>query len=192
MPELPQRLCHCFTVAPVPDPSDARPMKDFPPHTTCSREIASPVGPLVLFATEKGLAGLFFGHIEPDCGCPEDNPDNPHLNAAENQLAEYFEERRESFEIAFDPRGTDFQLSVWQELSRIPFGTTCSYGDIAKRLGKPGAMRAVGLANGNNPISIIVPCHRVIGADGSLTGFGGGLAIKRQLLVLEGALLDIP
>lgn len=167
-------------------------MKGFPSHTTCSREVASPVGPLVLFATGKGLAGLFFGHFEPDCGCPVDDAENLHLNAAESQLGEYFEKRRTSFEIPFDTRGTDFQLGVWKELSRIPFGTTCSYGDIAMRLDKPGAMRAVGLANGNNPISIIVPCHRVIGANGSLTGFGGGLPIKRQLLVLEGALLDIP
>lgn len=167
-------------------------MKDFPPHTTCSREIASPVGPLVLFATEKGLSGLFFGNFEPGCGCPVDDPENLFLNAAESQLGEYFEKHRKSFDIVFDKRGTEFQLSVWEELSRIPFGTTCSYGDIAKRLDKPGAMRAVGLANGKNPISVIVPCHRVIGANGSLTGFGGGLAIKRQLLVLEGALLDIP
>jgi methylated-DNA-[protein]-cysteine S-methyltransferase len=166
-------------------------MKDLPAHATCSREIVSPVGPLVLCATDKGLAGLTFGHLDPDSGLPPDDLDNPHLNTAEIQLTEYFENRRESFEIPFDPRGTDFQLSVWQELSCIPFGTTCSYGDIARRLGKPGAMRAVGLANGNNPISIIVPCHRVIGADGSLTGFGGGLAIKRQLLVHEGALLKM-
>lgn len=166
-------------------------MKDYPSHATCCREIASPVGPLVLFATEQGLAGVFFGNHEPECGCPVDAAENPHLNATECQLRDYFEKRREVFEIPFDPRGTDFQLSVWRELSRIPFGTTCSYGDIANRLGKPGAMRAVGLANGNNPISIIVPCHRVIGADGSLTGFGGGLAIKRQLLVHEGSLLGI-
>lgn len=180
-----------FTIARKLGVSDIRGMKDFPPHATCSREIASPVGPLVLFATKQGLAGLFFGHFEPDCGCPVDDRKNPFLNMAENQLTEYFGKRRQNFEIEFDRRGTDFQLSVWKQLSLIPFGTTCCYGDIAKRLGKPGAMRAVGLANGQNPISIIVPCHRVIGANGALTGFGGGLPIKRHLLVHEGALLEI-
>lgn len=180
-----------FSVASNLKTSDAAPMNDFPPHATCSREIGSPVGPLALFATAEGLAGLLFGSVDADGGCPPDDTANPHLNAAERQLAEYFDKRRKEFEIPFDRRGTDFQLSVWEELSCIPFGTTCSYGDIAKRLGKPGAMRAVGLANGHNPISIIVPCHRVIGANGALTGFGGGLPIKRQLLVLEDALLDI-
>ncbi|MEP4077087.1 methylated-DNA--[protein]-cysteine S-methyltransferase [Haloferula sp.] len=166
-------------------------MKGFPDHATCSREIDSQVGKLMLFATAKGLAGLFFGHRVPDQACPPDDPDNCHLNAAEEQLADYFENRRLNFDIHFDRRGTQFQESVWQQLSTIPFGETRSYGDIAKGINNPNSVRAVGLANGSNPISIIVPCHRVIGADGSLTGFGGGLDIKHKLLTHEGLLLGL-
>lgn len=166
-------------------------MKGFPQHATCSREIDSPVGKLMLFATKKGLAGLFFGHRLPEVDCPPDDPENPHLNAAESQLGEYFAKTRSSFEISFDRRGTAFQESIWKQLSKIPFGETCSYGDIAKRIGNPKSVRAVGLANGSNPISIIVPCHRVIGANGSLTGFGGGLDIKHKLLTHEGLLLGL-
>lgn len=166
-------------------------MKGAPDHATCSREVASPVGGLVLFATRKGLAGLFFTHRVPPRDCPPDDPENPHLNAAESQLAEYFAKRRNTFEIKFDRQGTTFQKKVWQQLSKIPFGETCSYGDIAKRIRNPRSVRAVGLANGSNPVSIIVPCHRVIGADGSLTGFGGGLDIKHKLLTHEGLLLGL-
>lgn len=166
-------------------------MKNFPEHSTYSREIDSPVGKLMLFATHKGLAGLFFGHRVPDSECPPDDPENVHLNAAEEQLTEYFEKKRLSFDIRFDRRGTAFQESVWLQLSKIPFGETCCYGDIARRIDNPNSVRAVGLANGSNPISIIVPCHRVIGADGSLTGFGGGLDIKQKLLTHEGLLLGL-
>ena len=142
-------------------------------------------------ASPKGLAGLFFGHRAPETGLPEDDPENLHLSAAEEQLGEYFRKERTRFELKLDAKGTAFQEQVWQQLSTIPFGTTWSYGDIARKLDNPGAVRAVGLANGSNPISIIVPCHRVIGADGSITGFGGGLDIKRQLLSHEGSLLGI-
>lgn len=166
-------------------------MKGFPKHATVSRTISSRVGELVLLASEEGLAGLFFAHRIGENVLPGDDPGNEHLNAAEEQLGEYFEGRRTSFEVAFDLRGTEFQKSVWAELSRIPFGVTRSYGDIAERIGNPKGGRAVGLANGSNPISVIVPCHRVIGANGALTGFGGGLEIKRKLLVFEGALLDV-
>lgn len=166
-------------------------MKGFPEHATCSREFDSPVGKLVIFATPKGLAGLFFGHRVPNSDCPADDPENIHLKAAEQQLAEYFDKKRQSFDIRLDRRSTAFQESVWLQLSKIPFGETCSYGDIAKRIGNPNSVRAVGLANGSNPISIIVPCHRVIGADGSLTGFGGGLDIKHKLLTHEGLLLGL-
>lgn len=162
-----------------------------PQHTTATRRIDSPVGPLVLMASPKGLAGLFFGHRAPEDGRPPDDPDSPHLNAAESQLGEYFRGDRTCFELKLDARGTAFQERVWQQLTTIPFGTTWSYGDIARNLENPGAVRAVGLANGSNPISIIVPCHRVIGADGSMTGFGGGLEIKQQLLTHEGVLLGI-
>jgi len=103
------------------------------------------------------------------------------------QLREYFAGTRRHFALALAPRGTPFQLAVWQVLRAIPYGQTRSYGEIARGLGRPEAARAVGLANGANPLPIIVPCHRVIGADGSLTGFGGGLPIKRALLQLEGA-----
>jgi methylated-DNA-[protein]-cysteine S-methyltransferase len=166
-------------------------MKGFPAHATASRTITSPVGKLVLLASEAGLAGLFFGHRLDEHRPPSDDAKNMHLNAAEAQLAEYFSGKRNQFEVLFDVRGTEFQKSVWGELSRIPFGTTRSYRDIAEAIGNPKSVRAIGLANGSNPISIIVPCHRVIGANGALTGFGGGLDIKRQLLVHEGALLDV-
>lgn len=107
------------------------------------------------------------------------------------QLTEYFEGRRRVFELPLDLRGTPFQKSVWQAVSEIPFGRTASYGQIAEIVGSPKAGRAVGAANHDNPIPIVVPCHRVIGADGSLTGFGGGMPLKRKLLALEG-LLDTP
>lgn len=166
-------------------------MKGFPEHATAGRRIDSPVGELVLLASSKGLAGIFFGHRMPVIAQPPDHPDNVHLNTAEQQLGEYFRKERTTFEASLDARGTTFQEQVWQQLSTIPFGTTWSYGDIARKLENPGAVRAVGLANGSNPISIIVPCHRVIGADGSLTGFGGGLDIKRRLLAHEGLLLGL-
>lgn len=165
-------------------------MKGYPVHATVSRTIVSPVGELVLLASGEGLAGLFFGHRIGDRELPPDDPSDAHLNTAARQLREYFDRERTSFNVPLDARGTDFQKSVWAELSRIPCGVTRSYGEIAKRIGKPKSMRAVGLANGSNPISIIVPCHRVIGADGSLTGFGGGLEMKRRLLAMEGALPD--
>jgi len=102
------------------------------------------------------------------------------------QLDEYFAGRRQEFDLPLAPRGTPFELSVWEHLRRIPFGETRSYADVARALGKPAATRAVGRANGANPIPIVVPCHRVIGSNGSLTGFGGGLAAKARLLELEG------
>ncbi len=105
---------------------------------------------------------------------------------AAEQLDEYFAGRRQCFDLELAPRGTAFQLRVWQALAEIPYGETVSYAEIAERLGRPGAARAVGRANGTNPIPVVVPCHRVIGADGSLTGYGGGLPIKQALLELEG------
>ena len=110
--------------------------------------------------------------------------DDAFADAVE-QLAEYFTGERTEFELSLDLVGTAFQRSVWSALREIPYGETCSYGEIARKLGSPGASRAVGLANGHNPIGIIVPCHRVIGANGSLTGYGGGLERKRMLLDLE-------
>lgn len=107
------------------------------------------------------------------------------LRKASEQLIDYFEGKRKSFELPLSPRGTDFQQSVWKALLEIPFGETRSYGDIAKRIGNPKASRAVGMANNKNPIAIFIPCHRVIGANGSLVGYGGGLDIKKYLLSIE-------
>ena len=107
------------------------------------------------------------------------------------QLEEYFARQRRAFDLELSPQGTGFQQVVWKELTRIPYGATCSYRDVAHRIGKPEAVRAVGKANGSNPIPIIIPCHRVIGADGSLTGYGGGLSIKKTLLKLEQAQFEI-
>ncbi len=104
------------------------------------------------------------------------------------QLKAYFDGKLRDFDLPLCPQGTEFQLKVWQALRTIPYGQTWSYGELARRIRKPAAFRAVGAANGQNPIPVIIPCHRVIGSDGSLTGFGGGLPIKRQLLALEGAL----
>ncbi len=164
-------------------------MKGFPAHATRHLPIDSPIGGLVLLASDDGLAGLFFAHrVSGRAGLlPPRCDDDPLLAEAALQLDAYFGGRLESFDLAIDPRGTGFQRRVWRELSRIPFGQTTSYGEIARRIGNAKAVRAVGLANGANPISIIVPCHRVIGADGSLTGFGGGLEIKRRLLEMESA-----
>lgn len=110
---------------------------------------------------------------------------NAVLNAAEEQLGRYFAGELREFRIPLDPRGTEFQMRVWRELCAIPFGETRSYGQIAQALGQPKAVRAVGAANGQNPIPIVVPCHRVIGANGKLVGFGGGLEMKRRLLAIE-------
>lgn len=142
----------------------------------------TPVGPLRLDTDGDALTGLRFG-----LGTPAGDRDDadPVLRAAADQLAEYFAGERHGFDLPLTPRGTAFQQSVWAQLRLIPYGTTVSYGEIARRLGAPNAFRAVGLANGRNPIAIVVPCHRVVGADGSLTGFGGGMPAKRTLLDLE-------
>ncbi len=113
---------------------------------------------------------------------------NDGMDAVHSQLREYFAGRRRTFDLPLDPRGTPFERRVWARLREIPYGATTSYGAIAHEFGLPNAARAVGRANGSNPIPIIIPCHRVIGADGTLTGFGGGLPLKRALLELEGAI----
>ena len=115
--------------------------------------------------------------------------DRERCAAVAAQLAEYFAGTRRDFALALAPRGSSFQRQVWEELSRIPYGATISYAELASRVGRPGAARAVGRANGTNPIPVVIPCHRVIGADGSLTGYGGGMPLKRALLTLEGVLL---
>lgn len=145
----------------------------------------SPIGPLTLVASERGLVALEFGKKE-----REDCVDDPkRLAPYHKQLDEYFAGNRQEFTVALDIRGTDFQKRCWQELLKIPYGQTRSYRQIAEAVGNRNALRAVGLANGQNPIAIIVPCHRVIASDGTLCGYGGGLHVKEELLRLEGARL---
>jgi len=157
-----------------------------------SKTIDSPVGALKLIASDRGLAVLVWDD-EKDHRVPalvaEHSDDHPVLVDAERQLAEYFAGTRTSFTVKLDFAGTDFQREVWNALLTIPYGETRSYGQIARQIGKPDAVRAVGAANGRNPISIITPCHRVIGSTGKLTGFGGGLPVKAQLLAHEGGAL---
>ena len=155
--------------------------------------VDSPIGRLLLTSDAAALTGLYMEkerRLRPADPTAIEDPEHPLLAGVAVQLAEYFAGDRRVFDVPLAARGTDFQRGVWDELTRIEFGRTCSYGEIARRLGKPGASRAVGLANGSNPISIIVPCHRVIGADGSLTGYGGGLERKQWLLRHEG--MEIP
>jgi methylated-DNA-[protein]-cysteine S-methyltransferase len=146
-------------------------------------DIDSPVGPLRLVERDGALLGVHFvDRVEDAAGSAADPA---ACLDARRQLAEYFAGTRREFDLRLAPEGTPFQRRVWEELCRIPFGTTISYRALAERIGQPNATRAVGLANGRNPIAIVVPCHRVIGADGSLTGYGGGLDRKRYLLGLE-------
>jgi methylated-DNA-[protein]-cysteine S-methyltransferase len=146
----------------------------------------SPIGILTLVASEEGLAGLHFENARHG-GPPEDafHGTNKFIDEARRQLDAYFAGTRRDFELTLRPQGTPFQQKVWAALRRIPYGVTKSYGQIAAEVGAPQASRAVGAANGKNPIAVIVPCHRVIGANGSLTGFGGGMERKRFLLALE-------
>ncbi len=151
-------------------------------------EIDSPIGPLLLAGTGRALTHVHFqaGPRAPK-PCAAWRPAQAPFADVTVQLAEYFAGQRQQFSLPLAPQGTAFQRSVWQALGQIPYGETISYGELARRLGSHSGARAVGLANGANPLPIIVPCHRVIGADGSLTGFGGGLPLKRALLALEGA-----
>ena len=147
----------------------------------------TPIGTLRLVSNDNKLARVEFQgqhHIQAD----ERLEGNSTLEATAKQLQEYFAGERQHFELSLDPCGTPFQQEVWTSLQAIPFGEVRSYRDIAHEVGRPKAVRAVGAANGRNPIPIIVPCHRVIGSDGSLTGFAGGLETKKLLLKLEGAL----
>jgi methylated-DNA-[protein]-cysteine S-methyltransferase len=147
-------------------------------------DIDSPVGPLRLVEADGALVGLHF--LDPrDARLPSSAADASACCEVRRQLAEYFAGTRREFDLRLAPEGTEFQRRVWEELCRIPYGATISYRALAERIGQPNAMRAVGLANGRNPIAIVIPCHRVIGADGSLTGYGGGLDRKRYLLGLE-------
>ena len=154
----------------------------------------SPLGPLLIAASERGLRALYMHeqrHVA-DQPHPQWRPataasavQSAILEGATRQLDEYFAGRRTDFDLPVDLDGSDFQRVVWRGLCTIPYGETVSYGELARRIGNPKAMRAVGLANGRNPVSIVVPCHRVIGADGSMTGYGGGIERKVFLLALE-------
>ncbi|GFE75645.1 methylated-DNA--[protein]-cysteine S-methyltransferase [Novosphingobium sp. TCA1] len=155
--------------------------------------LPSPVGELTLIASDTGLVAVLWENDDPArvrthvrLEETRDDPDHPILAMAGIQLDEYFAGTRRIFDLPLDFRGTDFQKSVWSQLLTIPFGETRTYRDIALALGHPTASRAVGAANGRNPISIIAPCHRVVGSSGALTGFAGGLETKAFLLRLEG------
>jgi methylated-DNA-[protein]-cysteine S-methyltransferase len=156
--------------------------------TTLYTELASPLGTLLLTAENGALTGVHFpGQKHPRPRQPDwQRADNePVLARARAQLAEYFEGRRTRFDLPLAPRGTPFQQAVWRALLAVPFGRTSTYGAIAAAVGRPSAVRAVGAAVGANPIAIIVPCHRIIGRDGALTGYAGGLDRKARLLALE-------
>ena len=152
------------------------------------KTIDSPVGKLKLVASDDGLVAVLWENDNPRrvrLGESLEDESHPILIATQRQLDEYFAGKRNNFSVPLDMRGTRFQKDVWAALRAIPFGETRSYGQLAKQLGNPRASRAVGAANGKNPLSIIVPCHRVIGSDGQLTGFAGGLNTKTHLLKLE-------
>lgn len=154
------------------------------------RETDSPLGRLAIFSDGQSITALTFEQERYPVDRSSAKPGSlPVLLDAERQLAEYFGGWRKHFDLPLSPSGTAFQLQVWQALQEIEFGTTVSYAILAARLGNKNAMRAVGLANGRNPIAILIPCHRVIGANGDLTGYGGGLSRKRRLLELEGVSL---
>ena len=141
----------------------------------------TPVGLLTLASTEKGLASIHFGKSIPQHAVVDAGANRVFMQ----QIEEYFQGKRIRFEFPLDFDGTPFQVAVWQELLCIPYGETRTYGEIARRLAKPGASRAVGMANHHNRIPIVIPCHRVIGHDGSLAGYAGGIHLKQQLLFIE-------
>jgi methylated-DNA-[protein]-cysteine S-methyltransferase len=154
--------------------------------------VPSPIGDVLLVSADgEALNRLWL----PPAAAPTDavrDDDLPVLAEARRQLTEYFDGRRTSFDVPLAPHGTRFQLAVWDALRRIPYGTTKTYGQIATEIGAPGAARAVGAANHDNPLAIVVPCHRVVGANGSLVGFAGGIEQKRTLLDLEAGTVALP
>ena len=161
------------------------------PHTVFTAW-QSPLGAMTLAATPRGLSGVWFDGQRhgPDTSAWRNDPAHPVLREAIEQLGQYFARQRTSFDLPLDLlAGTPFQQAVWQALLGIAPGATTSYGSLSAAIGKPAAVRALGAAVGRNPVSIVVPCHRVLGADGSLTGYAGGLERKTALLSLEGALL---
>ncbi len=174
-------------------------------ETLYCTNVESAIGPLFLAASVQGLIALEFDARLPGQQSIRPNPrhlreeksgftfeDSPRrMRLYVSEMEEYFAGTRREFSFPLDLRGTDFQLACWRALLAIPYGETRSYADIARAVGKPNAFRAVGMANNRNPVAIVVPCHRVIGSDGALCGYGGGLDVKRKLLELEGALTGI-
>lgn len=152
---------------------------------------STPLGDAYVTLEGDALSGLYFEHARHapaiEAGWQRDD-DHPAAKACAKQLAEYFAGTRESFDLPLAPQGTPFQQRVWAEIARVPFGATITYAELAKRAGAPEAVRAAGAATGRNPHTILVPCHRIVGSDGALTGYAGGLDRKRFLLELEGAL----
>ncbi|HET8673704.1 MAG TPA: methylated-DNA--[protein]-cysteine S-methyltransferase [Thermoleophilaceae bacterium] len=155
---------------------------------TLYTQMASPIGELLLFGDEHSLRGLYMDARPRDDGW---RSATAPFQQAREQLEQYFAGERSEFDIPLDLRGSGFQRSVWDALLTIPYGETRSYGEVAKQIGRPDRARAVGSANGRNPVSIVVPCHRVIGADGSLVGYGGGLERKRWLLEHEAGVAQL-
>jgi methylated-DNA-[protein]-cysteine S-methyltransferase len=167
-------------------------MNDRDTSTIMCTTLESPVGPLLLAGDQRGLALVHFVNGRRPKSPPHTwVEDKKPFKEVVRQLQAYFEGKLKEFELPLVLEGTDFQLLVWRSLQKIPYGETVSYGQLAKRIGSPDATRAVGLANGSNPIPIIIPCHRVIGSNGDLTGFGGGLPIKKKLLALESRQLSL-
>ena len=161
------------------------------------RALSTPIGVLTLVASDRGLTNILFESESPEhAGLPSDlptaNDGDETLAVAATQLEEYFAGNRREFDVSLDLVGTDFQRQAWLALADVPYGETTTYGAQAERIGRPGAFRAVGGANGQNPVPIVLPCHRIIGADGSLTGFGGGLDLKQRLLDHERAQQALP
>jgi methylated-DNA-[protein]-cysteine S-methyltransferase len=167
-----------------------------PKTALATRTLATPIGTLTLYAGARGLRGVRLPDERHPLGLDGGTGAPPAaeriVEHAARELGEYFAGRRRDFTVALEPDGTEFQRQVWLALRRIPFAATWSYGQLAAAIGKPSASRAVGAANGRNPLPIIVPCHRVIGQDGSLTGFGGGLPTKRWLLAHESGIVAPP
>jgi methylated-DNA-[protein]-cysteine S-methyltransferase len=162
------------------------PFVDKPATLTRYSRVESPVGPLLLVADEAGLRKIYFENGRDRVRLESSwKKDDNFFQDVIAQLRSYFKGKLKEFDLALAPEGTRFQLDVWQRLCEIPYGETMSYVDLARRVGNPNASRAVGLANGSNPIPIVIPCHRVIGSNGKLTGYGGGLPIKEKLLALE-------
>jgi methylated-DNA-[protein]-cysteine S-methyltransferase len=154
--------------------------------------VHTPIGPLVIDADDTGVRFVSLDGSAPPVLRATTRAAHAHVEEASRQLDEYFAGGRIDFDVALSMHGTPFQKRVWAALSDIPFGATLSYGELAERIGAPGAARAVGLANGRNPVPIIVPCHRVIGANGTLTGYGGGLDRKHWLLEHEAGRAQLP